>query len=208
MAAQPAFPYCPLNGDEIRLLNITSTSGRISCAIDHHTLALAPSFYALSYAWGTEAASANIDLAGSLFVVTPHLFNGLLALDRLFGRSISFWIDAICIDQSNDAEKAEQVPKMTDNYSAAAGVAVWLGPAADESEVFLTRLADLNKAFATVPEIAKVNKGTLKEYNLPTIEDRIRPAAFKLAYRALFQRLWVVQEVVLAKSVTVCCGDH
>ncbi len=39
------------------------------------------------------------------------------------------WIDAICIDQSSIAEKSMQVPLMSDIYTRAHTVFVWLGDA-------------------------------------------------------------------------------
>lgn len=44
------------------------------------------------------------------------------------------WIDAICIDQDNVLQKGPQVAMMGMLYARAAGVVVWLGPAADESD--------------------------------------------------------------------------
>lgn len=40
---------------------------------------------------------------------------------------LNLWIDAICINQHDLAEKARQIPLMTRIYSTAARVLVWLG---------------------------------------------------------------------------------
>ena len=37
------------------------------------------------------------------------------------------WIDAICIDQGNATERAQQVSMMADVYAAASSVIIWLG---------------------------------------------------------------------------------
>lgn len=45
-----------------------------------------------------------------------------------------FWIDAICIDQSNVHEHNHQVDLLKDIYTKATGVYLWLGLEADESD--------------------------------------------------------------------------
>lgn len=44
------------------------------------------------------------------------------------------WIDAICINQSDDAEKSVQVAMMADIYAGAKNVIVWLGEGTDSLE--------------------------------------------------------------------------
>ncbi|KAM0436147.1 hypothetical protein ACHAPT_003039 [Fusarium lateritium] len=44
------------------------------------------------------------------------------------------WVDQVCIDQNNHAEKADQVLLMAEVYTKAEQVLVWLGPEADRSD--------------------------------------------------------------------------
>jgi hypothetical protein len=44
------------------------------------------------------------------------------------------WIDAICINQSNVAERELQVGLMRDIYQQADGVVIWLGPRKPKTE--------------------------------------------------------------------------
>lgn len=62
---------------------------------------------------------------GRTLSITESLYN---ALRRLHDEHTVLWIDAICIDQSNDAEKNQQVPLMKNIYEAASLVLIWLGP--------------------------------------------------------------------------------
>lgn len=56
---------------------------------------------------------------------------------------ICLWADALCIDQSNDDEKAVQVAMMADIFGSAAQVLVWLGPSEpDDAITFATITAD------------------------------------------------------------------
>jgi hypothetical protein len=53
--------------------------------------------------------------------------NNLLHSLDSFDRIIPIWIDAICIDQSNNLEKLQQIPLMGKVYSTASKVLVYLG---------------------------------------------------------------------------------
>ena len=49
----------------------------------------------------------------------------------------TLWVDAVCIGQSNEVEKADQVRRMLDIYRLATRVVVWLGPRAENSDLAL-----------------------------------------------------------------------
>jgi hypothetical protein len=72
------------------------------------------------------ANSKTIELDGCPFLIGHSLHQALQQLrqDKL-DRPI--WIDAICIDQADNSEKAEQVAMMRDIYKRAECVVVWLG---------------------------------------------------------------------------------
>src|SRR2546430_1120222 len=82
----------------------------------------APSeFFALSYAWGSEQNNETVLCSGKSFKVTPHLKEGLRCICMTSG-SRRFWIDAICINQDNDGEKAAQMAKMHHIFRKSKGV--------------------------------------------------------------------------------------
>lgn len=64
------------------------------------------------------------------------------ALRRLRQRhkSVTLWVDALCINQDNDLEKSQQVTLMTRIYSSATMVQAWLGPRLDEDSHTRTQL--------------------------------------------------------------------
>jgi hypothetical protein len=49
--------------------------------------------------------------------------------------SLQFWVDAICINQTNNKEKSFQVNLMTEIYQRAHHVFAWLGPADKSSDL-------------------------------------------------------------------------
>ena len=119
--------------------------GMLEIPLDQNELG----YDALSYTWGKptsdlsrqnpwmtgritprEYASQVIYVNGKELTVTTNL---LYALERLQPRyqgmrKVQYlWVDAICINQNDDQEKAEQVKMMGDIYKKAAEVLVWLG---------------------------------------------------------------------------------
>ena len=93
---------------------------------------LAVDFTALSYVWGGEIEDAATTSTISLGVdrislqLTDNCHNALKAL-RSSVRSLTIWVDAICINQENDAEKDHQMSLMGDIYSLANKTYIWLG---------------------------------------------------------------------------------
>jgi hypothetical protein len=132
MQSQPeAYRYTPLDNskDQIRLLSICPAkdeSEPISCSLEVVNLADSLSYEALSYAWGDPARTHCIRLNKSCFKVTRSLGTALPCL-RKTDATRTIWIDALCIDQENIAERNSQVLIMRDIYQQAWRVVVWLG---------------------------------------------------------------------------------
>lgn len=64
----------------------------------------------------------------------------LLNLESLQDEPKVYWIDAICINQQDDAEKSTQVQAMRDVYDQAKLVIAWLGPSEEYGEFVLGKL--------------------------------------------------------------------
>lgn len=114
----PSYVYKPLptSPATIRLLKlhdeISSFDDPILCEIHHVNLdsAMGYEYTGLSYVWGEPIFDQTIHCDGCLLKVTCHLHG---AIQRLRSRRVSWvWIDAICIDQSNIAERNAQVSIM------------------------------------------------------------------------------------------------
>ncbi|KAF5543670.1 het-domain-containing protein [Fusarium phyllophilum] len=132
----PLYGSLKLSGHQIRLLTITSTTPDILCEMDVTELHDQLPFNALSYVWGdpknTEIIRVNghehpvtISLASALRCVPQHLSQSKHAAGQ------KLWVDAICINQADDAEKSHQVAKMGEIYSQSGLVLCWLGPLSD-----------------------------------------------------------------------------
>lgn len=82
--------------------------------------------HCLSYTWGAPSPKHNTLLNGYFFPVRTNIFDFLNVARRLHA-SKNLWIDALCIDQTNAAERSHQVQRMDRIYRAAEEVLVWLG---------------------------------------------------------------------------------
>ncbi|KAI0453502.1 heterokaryon incompatibility protein-domain-containing protein [Xylaria acuta] len=134
------------NEYEIRILVVEpgSYDGPIHCSFDYSTLkangstASLPNFDALSYCWDNSPGNSYILLdpnfhmggsihwAGRKFAVGRNVETGIRRL-RQEDKAIRIWIDAICIDQTDIEERAQQVSIMSLIYSHATTVHIWLG---------------------------------------------------------------------------------
>jgi hypothetical protein len=110
---------------------ITLLPGRdtdhIECVLKRHTFHDSPKYEALSYEWGKAGRKPEtIVLNGQQTKITHNLWLALGHLRQTSKRRV-LWVDAPCIDQSNNEERSHQVSLMAIIYSGALRVISWLG---------------------------------------------------------------------------------
>jgi hypothetical protein len=118
------------------------------------------------------------------------------------GKSRLLWIDAICINQDNDEDKSQQVRLMREIYDTASRVIVWLGSPPE---------ACLAHAFFNKLSIQKSRNTSEEALLLPTLinDDNAEWLAFrKLLSHPYWTRVWVVQEIVVARAAHVYYGNE
>ncbi|KAH7310126.1 heterokaryon incompatibility protein-domain-containing protein [Rhexocercosporidium sp. MPI-PUGE-AT-0058] len=229
MATQKRYRYTPLPDSEthIRILAIDLEQSHLHCSLEIHPILDAPPFEALSYAWGDQGPTSSILCEGANLAVTPYLLGGIqqiFALKRpqrspkyLWLRrkrrpssenTLRLWIDAICINQADADEKACQIPLMTKIYQDAQRVLVWLGPAADGSAKLLDTLDSLTNPLRNAKGVIELSDKTFVSAGLPPLSATIWSSAAEFLSRPWFRRLWIIQEVVLARKVLFTCGDR
>jgi hypothetical protein len=196
------YRYRQLSGSHsIRLLRFLpgSNSEHVRCTIDEYdpTTSDVP-YAALSYVWGDDARVRHpITLNGRTAYITSNLKEALVQLAEDFSQW-SFWIDAICIDQNNTEEKMHQVAQMRTIYSNAAGVVMWLGPGHEHVE----RLASvIEYHYNHCQCLQDLSKRCGRQ-----IDSGLVAAMQYLLERPYWQRMWIIQEVVVSKGTTIMCG--
>ena len=85
-------------------------------------------YIALSYTWGEPSSTRTTQLNGKPFQVRQNLWDFLVEA-RSRALTTMIWADALCIDQTQDSERSQQVFVMDRIYSTARHVIVWLGRA-------------------------------------------------------------------------------
>lgn len=156
-----------------------------------------PLFNALSYAWGNPNNITNIVINEKTISVRSNLESVLRHLrDHHTWTTSGFplWVDAVCINQKDDEEHNDQVNMMGDIYRKAHRVLAWLGEGDVDTDWLVPLLRD--KAFR-----GQAEKADLEDDFSPGA-DIVRAAAISkhdLCSRAWWGRLWVSQEVILAK---------
>ena len=182
-------------------------------------------FEALSYAWGDEHRSEAVFIHDewekgasegkdgyNRLQVGKNLAEALRHLRHL-DVSRDVWIDAICIDQSNPAERGEQIKRMASIFSLAQRVIVWLGPERDNSKTALTALSYMGDQVERLSDRQSYQAPNAKKLAwwgtaapLP-YDDAEWEAIASLLERRWFNRLWVFQESQLAVgSSQAYCG--
>jgi hypothetical protein len=215
------FVYDTLSAREIRLLTPgASVSGPgLSWTITNVNIDdLDQSFIALSYAWAARFHSAIFPIScnGRQLWVHHNLYSALpflarhIEANRLWG--VAYWIDAICINQNDDAEKTSQIRLMNTIYRKAGKVLVWLGLALKpEWQELIPRAIELLPLL--VEEYARHQRWSLDtnvvvDRKLSHLGRDVWEAIMHLLRNPYFRRLWIIQEVALAKEITFLCGDH
>lgn len=195
--------YKPLQEGQIRLFSLSpgGQSEPIRGGLEIRNLKgddCANDYEALSYCWGDVRRHQRlIEIDGKGFPVGENLQGALQNLRRS-DRARLLWIDAICINQCDFAEKNKQVRMMLEIYGAAKEVVAWLGPSTQHTSIGMSLLANIKNGWKEGKEPAwKV---------LPTqlVEDGL----MDVAARQYFTRLWVVQETAIAKRVVLACGQY
>ncbi|RKL27121.1 hypothetical protein BFJ72_g13354 [Fusarium proliferatum] len=208
-----------LDSTHIRLVKIrprtrSLLSERLNIDLTTHSLdeAEALGYHALSYTWGApegegkrKVSESCILVNGSRFYVQPNLLG---ALKRFEEFDWYLWIDAICIDQTNQREREIQVGIMSEIYSMAARVDIWLGDGGKESAeaIRLTRALS-NLAEETSGSEVSPGKSEIESSGLPPIPSEGWKPFVNLLDRNWFRRAWVIQETVLARQTFVFLGS-
>jgi Heterokaryon incompatibility protein (HET) len=131
-----------------------------------------------------------------------------------------WWIDAICIDQTNMSERGQQVDMMAQIYGNAQEVIVWLGRSStftNKAASFLASLPSYTLGNHYLPDADHkevLSQSSHRETMLKDPSDTIRRyrtkwlALLLILHRRWFNRVWVLQEAMLAKEISFHLGKY
>lgn len=224
---QPPFKYPKLKRGQIRLLEPEPDdlsglkweleSVQLLHGDGHHEARASCDYDALSYTWGEPGdGDFHITCNGRTLKVWENLYGALPCLARQLRQEGStprrIWIDAVCINQSDESEKLKQIDRMSAIYRRARQVVVWFGPGRGKDEN--------DAAIALLPLLGQIGAATMKYFmdtcqTEPDFFDMEVPDAScpvweilgEIFFSEWYTRLWVVQDLVLARSSVALVGD-
>lgn len=222
------FEYMPLDPGGIRVLHLLPgrPGDAIQLVVRHEQFSHynVPQYSALSYTWGGMAETYDVAIRNHRcpdpprrLPITGNLFVALNGL-RSPTEPLALWVDAVCVNQRDLDERGVHVARMDQIYLRAERVVVWLGPEADDSGVAI-------RAMDRVGEVLEVDWQTRNITPSPGAEtydeeaekfSALGPAfspgqlraVSSLLQRRWFTRLWIRQEIGLARKETavLVCG--
>ncbi|KAH7073217.1 heterokaryon incompatibility protein-domain-containing protein [Paraphoma chrysanthemicola] len=202
---KPTYTYQSLRAHEIRLLDLHPghDADPIKCTVRSVALADKPPYESLSYCWGWKRDEEPLNVDNSTIYITRNLLGALQHLRRK-ETARTLWIDAICINQANTAERGQQVGMMRSIFQLSDRTVVWLGAAGQDS----TRAVQLVRQLAKLSQTQEPGSwGPNLAISLPPLYDPAWSAFAALLKRPWWHRAWIVQEASVTRDLTLVCGD-
>ena len=186
------FHHHPLDHStqSIRLVEILpkhlSSSSLVQCVM--RPAMINAKYVCLSYRWGAPSPCQQVLINNKPFKVRQNLFDFLSMTYENQSSSQFYWIDALCIDQSNMAERNYQVVQMGEIYARAVCVHIWLG----SNQALLPFLRILQKV---------EEEWTFREWGI--VRSQHNALESFICRNEYWNRAWIVQEIFLARAVVV-----
>ena len=200
------YTYQMLEDRHIRLLRLhRDWLFRIQYELVKASLDDPPHFEAISYTWGNQLEVEDIIISDRIFSTTRTVASILrsrchrLRLFPVPGMELFMWIDALCINQDDKDEKNHQVPLMREIYSCAIRVVVCLGNGSYDRE-----------AVWLLFELLYISPALSPEQALDYLQERYPStwiALSELLRHPWFTRIWIVQEVAVARDILLIYGN-
>ncbi|KAJ0299090.1 hypothetical protein COL516b_009341 [Colletotrichum fioriniae] len=213
----PQYAHDSLKEGQFRLIHLLPGHDDDDVRIDltNEWLNAPVKYHAVSYAWGNARDKAYITCKEKEIQITKTLFEALKRW-RSPAEEVVLWADSICINQRNTFEKTQQIGRMSEIYSNAEAVKIWLG--SDDSNI--DGVQDVIKeASEIIPEVVDDPHQNRKSADILATrnEERAREGKstiWNLDWRPLralmnhtwFERKWVYQEAILNDNTWLYCG--
>jgi hypothetical protein len=209
-------------------------------SLDQVTL---PRYHCLSYTWGNpvpehikgtsqssnrikryeiylEEIGAEKENTVHTITISSNLHDFLVQLNEdALGAVPLIWIDAVCINQSDMAEKVAQVKLMDRVYTLCYKAICWLGPHDYSSRMTKSIFRKLEDIFYDHQEQvfrqAMQDKKSTGHFPLPDFLESLGLgdisqnewyALGELFQRSWFHRVWTLQEMLLPPRISIWCG--
>lgn len=140
---------------------------------------------------GQDTDDMPIVVNGGTLVITRNLRAFLQVLLESDQSENWFWADQVSVNQDDVCERGHQVQLMGEIYSEACQVFSWLGEQMDDSLM-------LHLSASVYAGIHRLNDQRLAD---------LSQALRNICQRSYWGRVWILQEVRLARKLTLWCGQ-
>ena len=210
------YQYTSLKAGQFRLLSIflEPVTGFLTCNLDVRDLASSKRGYkAISYCWGNHVPTNRLLCSNGQSLLVTKSAAEILEFIVPQNPTEFFWIDQLCINQADLSERSAQVSIMAQIYSSTKQVIAWLGRGDKSSESAVSFVETL---FGEIEDMERKNRSpTLVPFlmslsvsaNILNMPVQMRAsqrwkALSQLLSNPWFERMWVMQEVIMACAET------
>ncbi|KAK5109205.1 hypothetical protein LTR85_003448 [Meristemomyces frigidus] len=148
-----------------------------------------PQYVALAHRWSYEDARKSLDLNGAVFTIDENLHRGIVRTTQQHP-NVAMWMDAISINMGNLSERSHQVRMMSDIFKQAEYVIAWLG---DDEPPYEDAVSQV---------LSAASDGDFAANHLVSLSNIFA----WLFSKPFWDRLWVCQEILLARKAVIQCG--
>ncbi|KAB8202355.1 heterokaryon incompatibility protein-domain-containing protein [Aspergillus parasiticus] len=151
------------------------------------------------------------DVAVLMESLRKHLGGKTLPRGLRLSVQSPMWIDSISINQTDIPERNSQVALMSEIYSKAMSVVVWLGVEDESIHIALAALRESLQPWVVCTGLRDYGVTDLdiaeqmEDFSPKNIQDAL--AIEKLMIRTWWSRTWVIQELALARHALIVCGS-
>ena len=207
------YQYTSLKAGQFRLLSIflEPVTGFLTCNLDVRDLTSSKQAYrAISYCWGNHKATNRLLCSNGQSLLITKSAAEILEFIVPQNPTDFFWIDQLCINQADLPERSAQVSIMAQIYSSTKQVIAWLGRGDKSSESAVTFVETL---FGEIEDMERKNRNptlvplmslSANIRNIPVQMQASRrwKTLSQLLSNPWFERMWVMQEVIMACAET------
>lgn len=202
-----------LKPSQIRLLSISIEQETSNFVCSFHVRDLASSlgaYKAISYCWGDPTCTNRVLCSNGQSLHVTQSAADILNFIVARNPAEFFWIDQLCINQQDLVEKSTQVQQMGKIYSSTKQVIAWLGrgdrrdeSAFDFVDMLFGEVQDMERK-GLQPTLIPLMSLPSRLRNLPTERQASRKwkTLSHLLRNSWFERIWVMQEVIMACTET------
>ena len=219
------YEYQTLEKGKIRCLHVVGRrdDGNIVIRLEDVVLEEADNTYtAISYTWGSANIVHRVCIGDRYLTVQDNAWQFLKHCWQVrssipdsvhhLNHAITerLWVDSICINQNDNVEKSTQVALMGEIYSKASHVFVWLDKVSEHSCLGYEATHSTGRLHASALPLTTALEETTSSCHAQKggLRRAILCEADRIMRHPYWGRLWVVQEVRLARRRRLVLGSY